>query len=153
MNADTDVFNASDGYLSQTPDSYMNFYVHSLIDSRLSTYLYADTYHKEMVKVDNYKPVEFWQGIKGAVGNAFDPANTSKINIKPASGGDAIEKSGILAVMVDKDAIVSTYQREASESWRIPLKGTNHAITMTHMYINDMLENGIVFYVEDLPEE
>lgn len=151
MNADTDIFNSSDGYPSQTPDQYMNFYINSIIDSRLKTYLYADTYHKEMVTIDNYKEVEFWQGIKGATGKSFKPSNTTSINIKPASGGPAIVKSGVLAVMVDKDAIVSTYLREGAESWRVPLKGTNHARNVTHMYINDVMENGLVFYVENLP--
>lgn len=150
MNADTDTFNSSVGYPSQTPDSYMNFYVLNYLDSKLKTNLYADTYNKEMVTVAGYKTVDFWQGIKGATGAAFSPLQISKIDVTPASGGAELSKTGILAVMVDKDAVVSTYRREASESWRIPLKGTNHARTNTHMYINDLYENGIVFYIEDL---
>lgn len=158
MNSDTDTFNASDGYVSQTPDEYLNFYVLNMLDSRLKTYLYADTFHEDFVKVSTFKTVPFWQGGIGSEGPAFKPTEISKIVLKPAST-DALDEeptitfTGVLAVMVDRDAIVSTYRNEKSESWRIPTKGTKHYRSKTHMYINDMLENGVVFYVEDIEEE
>lgn len=158
MNSETDVFNGYEGkdeediLVSSTSDEYMNLYLLDIVDSRMSSYLYSDTFHNEFVKLNKFKAVQFWQGVKGATGKAFDPVEISKISLKPASGGEGITKSGILAIMIDRDAVVSSYERENSDAWQIPTKGFNHYRAMTHMYINDLLENGIVFYVEDLVE-
>lgn len=146
--ADTAAFNASDGYPSQTPENYLNLYILNSIDAKLNSYLYSTTFHDDLIKVNNYKTVKFWQGVGNE--NPFSPENTSKINITLASDGTTtIEQSGIIAVMTDVDAVATYYNREKAESWRIPKKGTNHWKAITRMMINDLYENGIIFYVAD----
>lgn len=147
MAEDTDVFNASEGYTSQTTENYLNFYILRNISSRLPAYLYSSEYHDEMVKINNYTEVNFWQGI-GDV-NGFNVNSTSKIHVNTASDATEIEQAGIIAVMIDKDAVATYYKRDKAESWRVPTKGTNHYKATTQMMANDMWENGIVFYVED----
>ena len=151
MAEDTDVFNGSDGFNSQTPAEYLRIYVLKALSSRLNAYLYGPMYHDEMVRIDGYKEVNFWQGIKGS-GNPFDVDATSKINIKLASdstGATTVEAAGILCVMTDKDAIATCYKRPKAESWRIPTKGTQNYRSVTQMMINDLWENGLVIYVSD----
>lgn len=147
---DGDSYNTSDGYVSQTPESRLKFFVLKALDAKLQTNLYADTYHKEMVTVEGYKTVPFWQGYTDGVGASFNTNAISKIVVDPASGGDTVTLTGVLAVMFDQDAIVSCYRADKAESVRVPMKGTNHMRARTHMYINDLYENGIVFYIEDL---
>lgn len=151
MAEDTDVFNGSDGFNSQTPAEYLRIYVLRALSSRLNAYLYGPMYHDEMVKIDGYKEVNFWQGIKNG-GNPFDPAATSEINIKLASdstGATVVNANNILCVMTDKDAIATCYKRPKAESWRIPTKGTQNYRAVTQMMINDLYENGLVIYAED----
>lgn len=154
MAEETDAFNASTGYVSQTPADYLNVYVHNAIDSRLSAYLYSTTYHDEMVTLDGYKTVKYWQGIKGS-GKAFDNAATTKINVKLASdstGATTVEQGGILAVLMDRDAVGTFYQRQEAESVRVPTKGVNTFKNITKELFNDTFENGIIVYADDVDD-
>lgn len=144
----TAVFNATTGdelVPQQTPAEYLKFYILNNLESGFNSYLYSTTYHDEMVKIDTYKSVPFWQGIGNVA--PFDAANTSKIHINVASDGTEIEQDGIIAVMFDKEAVSSNYREEKAESVRIPTKGINHIKYVTYMYCNDAFSNGVVLYV------
>ena len=148
MGAYTAAFNATqapDLIPQQTKGDYMKFYILDNIESGFNAYLYSDTYHNEMVKIDTYKTVPYWQG----VGNnkPFSAANTSKISVYAPSDGTEVTKDGIIAVMMDKDAVTTCYKEEKAESVRVPTKGINHLKYVTYMYAVDTLANGIVFYV------
>ena len=145
---DTDKFNASEGYPMQTPEEYLNVYILAEIDDFINAYLYSDTYHDEMVRVSNYKAVASWQGI-GDNADPFGVSNTSKIHVNIASDGTEIEQDGILAVMVDRDAVATYYDRPMAESWRVYTKGTRYHKNGVKSMINDMYENGLVLYVKD----
>lgn len=142
----TILFNGdTQGLPTQTTPEYLNFYILNNFDSRMKSYLYSDTFNKEFVEiVGKYKTVSSWQGIEGL---NFD--KLSSININIASDGTATNKTGILAVMLDRDAVASYYSRTEAESWRVPKKGTNYWESFTGSMINDLLENGVVFYIAD----
>lgn len=144
LETETDVFNASDGYVSQTYGDYFKFYLLSNVESLLENNLYSDTFHYNFNEVKGFKTVNFWQG----PGLTFDFDDVSKINLQCASG-TTIEQDGILGVMMDVDAVATYYNREKAESWRVPKVGTNHYRAWTKAYLNDMYENGIVFYIAD----
>lgn len=151
MGENTAIFNASDINTRSTAE-YLNIYMLSALDSRLNAYLYSGTYHDEMVKINQYKPVTFWQGIKESGGRPFDAEATSSINLKLASdstGNTVISQKGILCVMVHMDAVATTYEDEKTESIRIFTKGTNYWRGLNRQMINDMMENGIIIYAED----
>ena len=148
LSEDTDKFNGSEGYPMQTPEEYLNFYILAEIDDYLNAYLYSSEYHDEMVKINNYKTVNAWQGI-GNDANPFDFTHTSKIHINIASDGSEIEQGGIIAVLMDRDAVATYYDRPMAESWRIMTKGTRYHKSGTKSMINDLMENGVVLYVED----
>ena len=156
MAEETDAFNASTGYVCQTPAEYLMVYVHNAIDARLPGYLYSTTYHDEMVTLDGYHTVKYWQGIKTATGKYFGNDATTSINVKIASdstGATTISKDGIVAVMMDRDAAGTFYNRPQAESWRVPTKGVNSIKNVTREMFNDVFENGIIIYVEDVDSD
>jgi len=156
MAEETDAFNASTGYVSQTPAEYLQVFVHNAIDARLPGYLYSDTYHNEMVTLDGYHTVKYWQGIKASGGKYFGNDATTAINVKLASdstGATVIAQDGILAVLMDRDAVGTFYDRPQAESVRIPLKGVNSFKNITREMFNDVYENGIVIYIEDVESD
>lgn len=148
---ESNIFNASPWYKTQTTDPYLNFYMLTEVEALLNTILYSDTYHKELVEISGYHKVPFWQGISTENTTPFSFENNSAISIKLKDGTE-ITKSGIIAVMSDVDAIATTYKTEKAESWRVYTKGTNHYKSVTQMLINDLWENGVIFYIEDEPE-
>lgn len=147
MASETDIFNASEGYVSQTTPEYLRVFVANEIDSTLPAYLYSNTYHDEMVTLDGYKTVNYWQGIGDVDG--FNAADTTSIHVNIASDGTEINQSGILAVMMDIDAAACFFKRDEAESWRVFTKGTKYHQGVTQSFINDMFENGVVFYVKN----
>lgn len=147
IGSETDIFNSSDGFVSQTSPDELKVFVANEIDSTLPGYLYSDTYHKELVTLDGYKTVNFWQGIGDVEG--FKAADTTSIHVNIASDGTEVEQSGILAVMIDEEAAVCNYNREEAESWRVYTKGTKYHQGVTTGFMNDMFCNGIVFYVKN----
>lgn len=147
LETETDVFNSSDGYLSQTYGSYFRFYMLSMVKSLLENNLYSDTFHYNFNEVKGFKTVNFWQG----PGTDFGFDSISKINVKTASN-NVVEQGGILAVMMDEDAVATYYNRAKSESWRVPKVGTKHYRAWTKAYLNDLYENGIIFYIDDVED-
>ena len=98
-----------------------------------------------MVNINTYKTVPYWQAV--GTDKPFSATNTSKINVKAASDGTNVEMDGIIAVMMDKDAVTTCYREENGESVRVPTKGVNHIKNITMMYALDVLANGCVIYV------
>ena len=116
-----------------------------LIDFSTATasYLSADTFHKELVSLPNYNEVNYWQG--SGVNNAF--SDVSAVNI--GASDNAI--SGILAVAYDVNAIGTTIENYRTPTERNNRGGyTNHFAQCDVQYFNDLSENGIVFYVEEV---
>lgn len=147
----TDVFNTSDGFMSQVPESFLKVYVNQAIASKLGAYLYSDTYHNEFVKLDGYKEVEYWQAMtKTGQTPLSEDARTSLDVVLASDGTTEISQTGVLAVLFDKDAIASFYHREEAEMIPVYTKGTNYYRSVTAEYINDLFLNGIVIFAQDV---
>ena len=148
MGAYTATFNATEGdelIPQQTSAEYMKFYILDNIESGFKAYLYSNTYHEDMVNINTYKTVPYWQAV--GTDKPFSATNTSKINVKAASDGTNVEMDGIIAVMMDKDAVTTCYREENGESVRVPTKGVNHIKNITMMYALDVLAIECVIYV------
>lgn len=108
-------------------------------------YLQSDTYHNEFTKLPNAETVPYWQG--SGVDYGFDAV--SKINIKTSSG-KTVEKSGILGVIFDRDALgVSNLDRRVTTNYNAKGEFFNNWYKFDAGYFNDLNENFVVFYVED----
>lgn len=134
----------NDGYVTFTPAERLKAVFVSDFDLALKTSLYADTYNKEFVELDGYSTVPYWQG--SGTGND----EKHKINAKPASGGDAIVKDGIVAVMFDEyAAMVCNEDPEVTSIFNPEGNFYNYFHSFDASYYNDLGENVVVFTIAD----
>jgi len=110
-------------------------------------YLYSDTFHDQFVHLAKAETVPYWQGS----GTDYAFSSTSKIHIVPNTGAGtetAVEQSGILGVMFDRDAVgVANLDRRVTSNWNGRAEFYNNWYKFDAGYFNDPNENFIVFYV------
>lgn len=116
--------------------------------SATASYLEADTYHNEMVKLPGYEEVVYWQA-EGTDGFAFD--DVSKINIENSHiGEDAVEQGGIIAFIHDYDSCASIITNRRSGSVYNPRAERYNVFEKADKgYAVDLSENAVVFYVAE----
>lgn len=140
------LFNDEAGYKRHTPKDLQVLDVLADFATSSDIYLQANTYHDELVKMPYYNVVPYWQG--SGEGYAFE--DTSAVNIK-IDANTTVNKSGILAVLFDHDAMgVTIKDRRATTERNNHDEYTNYYNKANIGYFNDMSENGIVFYIEDV---
>ena len=140
MSEPSKIYNDGNFY-THTPIEDSRLIVIADLDAGLKFNLYGDTYNEEFVKLNNYKTVPFWQGS----GTTMSLADRSKINIKTA-GGDAVEETGILGVLFDKDAaMVCNEDPDVRSQYNADGNFTNYFFTYDCAYFNDFDENAIVY--------
>lgn len=106
------------------------------------TYLYADTYHNENVLLPNAETVPSWQ----ASGKDYSFANVSSINVT-TSGKNAVNVSGILGVMFDRDALgVCNLDKRVTTNYNAKAEFFNNYYKFDCGYFNDTNENFVVFF-------
>lgn len=135
-----------EGYKRHTPKDKLVVNLLQDFTSACDTFLGANTFHDELVKLPMYDSVAYWQG----AGESFDFNDTSAINIKLyESEGGTISKKGIIGVIYDYEAMGVTLNERRSTSERNNHdEYTNYYNKANIGYFNDMSENGIVFYLE-----
>lgn len=143
----SEIFNA-EGFPRFTPEDKCVVEVLGQFASACDTYLQADTYHNELVKLPNYEKVVYWQ----APGTTFAFDDVSKIHIENehlAVDGNAdgeIEQGGILAVVRDYDAAASVIMRRRSASIYNPRAERFNIFEKADQgYAVDLSENAVVF--------
>ena len=116
----------------------------------METYLYADTYHNEFVNMDGYTTVPFWQG-SGVTGNDFESRSTISVIVEDGTtGGTTITQTGIIGVMFDRDAAAVCNENYRTTSAYNPRgEYTNYFYKYDSSYLNDTMENCVVFLVAD----
>lgn len=126
-----------------TPRDRLHFVTLSEFTNAANIYLQSDTYHNEYTRLPKSDNVAYWQG--SGTGYAF--ADTSKIDIKTASGAE-VALSGILGVMFDRDALgVTNYDRRVTSNYVAKAEFWNEYHKQDCGYFNDTNENGVVFFV------
>lgn len=134
----------NEGYKRHTPQSELVLILLDEYDSNLTTYLEADTYHKELVAIPNFSTVSYWQGS----GTKFQFSDTSKISVKLEENGTTVTQGGIIAVAYDYQALgMMIDRRKITTERNAKAEYTNYYNKVTRSYFNDMSENGIVFYI------
>lgn len=130
-----------------TPSDMLKVVMLSDFEKAASTYLYADTWHNENVKLPTAETVPYWQGS----GTDYSFANTSDIhvNITDGAGGTVeIVASGILAIMYDRDAMgVCNTDRRVTTQYNAKAEFFNNFYKFDASYFNDLNENFVVFFV------
>ena len=135
-----------EGYKRHTPKDKIVVNLLQDFTSACDTFLGANTFHDELVKLPMYDSVAYWQG----AGESFDFDDTSAINIK-IDENNTITKKGIIGIVYDYEAMGVTLNERRSTSERNNHdEYTNYYNKANIGYFNDMSENGIVFYLENV---
>lgn len=126
-----------------TPKDMLHVVLLSDFAKAAQTYLYSDTYNKEQVLLPKAETVPCWQG----TGKAYDFESVSTINVKTSSG-KAVEVSGVLGVMFDRDALgVCNLDRRVTTTYNAKAEFFNNYYKFDAGYFNDTNENFVVFYI------
>lgn len=136
-----------EGYLRHTPESDLVLTVLDDFASLTGSYLQADVFHKELVSLPRYNTVAYWQGS----GDDFEFDSTGTVSVK-LSDTVTVTQTGVIAVAYDYEALGVMIESESTETQRNPRdKYTDYYHDVERGLFNDMSENGIVFYIADLP--
>lgn len=130
-----------------TPSDMLKVVMLSDFEKAASTYLYADTWHNENVKLPTAETVPYWQGS----GQDYSFDDTSKIHVSITDGSSGtveVSAAGILAIMYDKDAMgVCNTDRRVTTQYNAKAEFFNNFYKFDASYFNDLNENFVVFFV------
>lgn len=136
------------GYLTFTPEDKLKFVVASEFAKDMETYLYADTFHEEFVKLDGFSQVPAWQ----SVGTDGADSVRETIFVKATDGTNdyVVRQEGVVGVMFDRDAAAVCNENYRTTSAYNP-RGEyfNYFYKYDSRFLNDIEENAIVFLVAD----
>jgi hypothetical protein len=124
-----------------TPKSLQHLRVLEDFESRLETVVQYQAFRDNYVKLNNYHTTSFWQSIK----------KPSEINVEISSDGTAVNYSGIVAVLYDRDAL-GLYKKDSWNSTTPFNSAGGYYNTYYHhkeLYFNDLSENFVVFVIAD----
>ena len=127
-----------------TPKDMLHVVLLSDFAKAAQTYLYSDTFNRGDVLLPVAETVPFWQGS----GKNYDFDSTGHVNVKE-SGGKAVEISGVLGVMFDRDALgVCNLDRRVTTNYNAKAEFFNNYYKFDAGYFNDTNENFVVFFIE-----
>lgn len=133
-----------EGYKRFTPSSNLVLTLHDDFASDLIGFMESDTYHNELVKLTNYSTVPYWQ-----FSGEYDWADSSAINVQ-VNDTVTVNASGIVAVAYDWEAMaVMMENRKVTSERNNRDEYTDYFHKFNRGLMNDLSENGIVFYVAD----
>ena len=136
-------------YITYTPDDRLKAVFLSEFVKDAEVYLYSDTFHNEYDKIDGYSEVGYWQGSgeddslasRSTVMGTFVTNDEKNIN-----GGI----DGVIAVLFDEEAAAVCCENDRVTSIYNPrAEYTNYFYKWDALYMNDLEENCVVFYVSD----
>lgn len=126
-----------------TPKDMLHVVLLSDFAKAAQTYLYSDTFNRGDVLLPQAETVPFWQGS----GKNYEFASTGKININ--ENGKAVQISGVLGVMFDRDALgVCNLDRRVTTNYNAKAEFFNNYYKFDAGYFNDTNENFVVFFIE-----
>lgn len=129
------------------PEDRFVFQVLSDFEGRLDSEVYSTTYHDEFVKLPLYRNVNAWQALRGLTTLRFE--DLSAIDIVTANG-ETVSQNGIVAMMVDKWAIMHTMVQNRVGYQRDDIKNISmYDYQFTDRYMNNLLLPGIIFTIQN----
>lgn len=128
-----------------TPAEMLHVVMLSDFKASANSYLQSDTFNNEFTKLPAAETVPYWQG--SGTNFAFD--KVSAINVK-TSNGKSVSKTGILAVMFDRDACgISNLNKRVTTNYNPKGEFYTNFFKLDCGAFNDLNENFVVFFVED----
>lgn len=124
-----------------TNDGDLKMLIISDVQIAMESVLESDTYHNDMVALQGFEPIAYWQGS----GDKFETADCMKLNITTSSG-NVINASGIVGLLFDVDALgVTVWNKETTSQYNGHNKVTNYWKKCDIGLYNDLSENALVF--------
>lgn len=140
-------YNDSGNYITFTPEDRLKFVALSEFAKDMETYLYADTYHNEFVKMTGYSTVPFWQS-QGEDDDDFAIRSAIAVSCTDGTNTYEVAQSGIVAVMFDEEAAAVVNENYRITSQYNPRgEYTNYFYKWDAGYMNDTFENCVVFVI------
>ena len=144
MQKQTSLFNTA-GKVRHTPTDRLVVQILSYFEERLFSNALSDTFHADMISLPYHESVPAWQSVAN-----LDFNGLSTINIKSASG-KTIKKSGIVALICDKWAILHTVKRHRIASQYFSIEDlTHYEYQYRDQYMNNLTMNGLVLYLDNV---
>lgn len=126
-----------------TSRDYLHIVLLSDFAKAADAYLQSDTYHDEFTRLPQAETVPYWQ----ASGKGYLFNDVSSINITTSSS-HAINQTGILGVMFDRDALgVTNLDRRVTTNYNPKAEFYSNWYKFDAGYFNDLSENFVVFFV------
>lgn len=148
MEGASTLYNEGD-YVTFTPSDRLKAVFLAEFVKDAEVYLYSDTFHNEYDKLKGYSEIAYWQG------SSTDGSLTSRSTIQ-GTFIDNDEKlvsgaaDGVIAVLFDEEAAAVCCENDRTTSQRNGrAEYVNYFYKWDAMYMNDLEENCIVFYVSD----
>ena len=140
------------GYKTFTPEDRLVTEVLTDFASAMTTYLEADTFHKELVELPRYEEVPFWQFAGQSYGDFDDVSKISIINEKFVSATNLtgeITTDGIIAYVHDIENVAAYFgHRRSWEKYNERDDVYIHGETARKGYAVDLNANGVAFQVK-----
>ena len=144
-------------YVTFTPADRLKFVVNTQFAKALGTYLYSDTYHDEFVSLAGYEEVAYWQSFKNDAERLKLNVVVDKVTRSDTSHPLAESRTdtvalcnNLLAVMFDNEAAAVCNENDRVTSIYNPRgEYTNYFYKWDAMYMNDTMENCVVFTLTD----
>lgn len=142
MQKQSSIFNTK-GNVKFVPKDRLVLQMLSSFERKIANNATAETFHKEFLELPLHENVPFWQSIGDT---SFE--DVSSLHVKTANG--EVERSGILALMCDKWAIMHTIRsrRVASQYFNIE-DLTHYSYQMRDSYMLNLGLSGVVFVAND----
>lgn len=136
-------------YVNFTPSEFMKLIMLDTFVQSSEMYLESDTFHNDLVSLGSgYQTVPYWQGSGTNIEFGFD--TISAINVKTASNGTAVNVSGVIGVLFDRDACaVCIEDGEVTSSFAANGRFFNYFHYWNARYMNDLAENVVVFTIRE----
>ena len=137
--------------MRHTPYEYQRLYMLGQERYDMEAQVLADAFHDNYLRLADVETVNFWQSI-----NTPDTINVtpsyliaSGNNVGTVAKGAAVNKSGIFAVLMDRDAagVVQVNER-ARTQYNARGEYTNHWFGAAMKYYNSFTENCVVFTLD-----
>lgn len=126
-----------------TPPDLLHVVMLADFKKAANVYLQSNVFHDNFTELPNAEEVPFWQG--SGTGYAFQDVST--VNITTASG-TAVNASGVLGVMFDRDALgVTNLDRRVTTNYNPKAEFYTNWYKFDAGYFNDTNENFVVFFV------
>ena len=149
MRKPTTLFNTSDE-VKFVPKERMVCEILSEFKKTIDSVALSTTFNDNYVALPYHKDVPFWQTPQASAGEQLTFDAVSRINVQ-ISENTTIEKSGIVAFICDKWAIMHTLiKHRVASTYFDPEAVTQYYYQFNDRYINNLSLNAVVFTLEDL---